>query len=192
MGRGAVDMETPDTRLIYLGAVQGLFLIALRGRLSPAAREALRAEGLDLDQDLMPAYAFTSWLRWQDIILRDVWPDLPRDEAFRKLGRTVIDGLLSTMLGRVMATAARTLGPRLGLPQLDRGFRSSNNFQCTRVLVERGPNACELWINDIADRPTYYVGLLEAVLGAMGARESRITVLRHEPPGCTFLVEWRP
>lgn len=184
-------METPDTRLIYLGAVQGLFLVALHGRLSRAARESLRDAGLDLDQDLRPAYPFAAWLRWQDIALRDVWPDLERDEALKKLGRVVIDGLMRTMLGRVMSTAARTLGPRLGMGQLDRGFRMSNNFQCCRVK-ERGPDACELWINDIADRPTYYVGLLEAALGVMGARESRLTVLRHESPACTFLAEWRP
>jgi uncharacterized protein (TIGR02265 family) len=183
-------METPDTRLIYSGTVQGLFLIALRGRLSPAARESLRSEGLELDEDLLPAYPFASWLRWQDIVLRDVWPGLSREDAQRKLGHALIEGTMSTMLGRVMATAARALGPRMSLGQFDRGFRTSNNFQASR-LTERAPTAYELWINDIAGRPAYYVGLLEAALAMMGASQPRVSVLRQEPPACTFLVEWK-
>ncbi|WP_163994061.1 DUF2378 family protein [Pyxidicoccus caerfyrddinensis] len=183
-------METPDTRLIYSGTVQGLFLIALRGRLSVPARELLRSAGLELDEDLLPAYPLASWLRWQDIVLRDVWPELSREEAQRRLGHTALEGLLSTMLGRVMATAARALGPRLALGQLDRGFRGSNNFQSSR-LTERAPTAYELWINDIAGRPSYYVGILEGALAVMGASQPRVSVLRQEPPACTFLVEWK-
>jgi uncharacterized protein (TIGR02265 family) len=90
----------------------------------------------------------------------------------------------------VMATAARALGPRLALGQLDRGFRTSNNFQASR-MTERAPTACELWINDIGGRPHYYIGILEAALKVMGARESRVSVLRQEPPACSFLVEWK-
>ena len=182
-------METPDTRLIYSGTVQGLFHLALAGRLSPQARQALREAGLDLDGDLMPAYPFASWLRWQDIVLRDVWPDLAPEEAQRRLGYTLLGGVLSTMLGRVMATTARALGPRLGVGQLHRGLRASNNFQESRVK-ERTPTSSELWVNDIAGRPAYYAGILEKALETMGAREPRVSVLRHEPPACVFLLQW--
>ncbi|MFP2929473.1 DUF2378 family protein [Pyxidicoccus sp. 3LG] len=183
-------METPDTRLIFSGTVQGLFLIGLGNRLSVATRASLREAGLDLDQDLLPAYPLNTWLKCQDIVLRGVWPDLERDEAQRRLGHVVIEGLMSTMLGRVMAAAARTLGPRLALTQLNRGFHGSNNYQESRVK-EREPGVCELWINDIAGRPAYYVGVLEAALGVMGARKARVSILRHEAPACTYLVEWQ-
>ncbi len=122
-------METPETRLIFSTAVQGLFHVALAGRLSGSARQSLREAGLDLDGDLRPAYPITTWLRWLDIARQDVWPDLPPDEAWRLLGRAVLEGTMGTMLGRVMAAAARALGPRMSLGQFDRGFRASNNFQ---------------------------------------------------------------
>lgn len=182
-------MKTPDTRLIYSGTVQGLFHLALAGKLSVKAREELREVGLDLDQDLLPAYAITTWLRCLDIALRDVWPDLPREEAWRRLGRTLIEGLSSTMLGRVMVTAARAMGPRQALSQFNRAFRGSDNYVELR-LTERAPGVCELWINDILGRPDYYVGILEKSLEMMSAREPRVTVLSHESPACVFLLEW--
>jgi uncharacterized protein (TIGR02265 family) len=96
---------------------------------------------------------------------------------------------MATMVGRVMAAAARALGPRMSLGQLDRGFRASNNFQSSR-LTERAPTAYELWINDIVGRPAYYVGVLEVALKTMGARAPRVSVLRREDPACVFFLEW--
>ncbi|MFP2909594.1 DUF2378 family protein [Pyxidicoccus sp. 3LFB2] len=183
-------MGTPDTRLIYSVTVQGLFHLALNGRLSPPARNALRDAGLDLDRDLSPAYAITTWLKCLDIVLRDVWPDKARDEAWRLLGHALIEGLTSTMLGRVMVAAARALGPRQSLSQFNRAFRGSDNYVELR-LTERSPGVCELWINDILDRPHYYVGILEASMKMMGAPGARVTVLRMEPPSCIFLIEWK-
>jgi uncharacterized protein (TIGR02265 family) len=182
-------METPETRLIFSPTVQGLFHIALRGRLSGSARESLREVGLDLDGDLTPAYPITTWLQCLEIARRDVWPDLPPDESWRLLGQAVLEGSMATMVGRVMAAAARALGPRMSLGQFDRGFRASNNFQRSR-LTERAPTAYEMWISDIVGRPTYYVGLLEAALKMMGARAPRVSVLRREEPACVFFLEW--
>jgi len=182
-------METPETRLIFSSAVQGLFHIALRGRLSESARGSLREAGVDLDGDLPPAYPITTWLRCLDIARKDVWPDLPPDESWRLLGQAVLEGSMATMVGRVMAAAARALGPRMSLGQLDRGFRASNNFQSSR-LTERAPTAYELWINDIVGRPAYYVGVLEVALKTMGARAPRVSVLRREDPACVFFLEW--
>ena len=183
-------METPDTRLIYSVTVQGLFHLSLGRRLSPAARASLRQVGLDLDGELLPAYAITTWLKCLDIALRDVWPDLPREEAWRRMGHTLIEGLTSTMLGRVMATAARTLGPRQSLSQFHRAFRNSDNYVEVR-MTERGPGSWEMWLNDILGRPHYYIGILEASLKVMGVREPRVVVLREDSPACTFLLEWK-
>jgi uncharacterized protein (TIGR02265 family) len=182
-------METPETRIIFSGTVQGLFHIALQGRLSEAARSALREEGLDLDGDLMPAYPITTWLRCLDIARRDVWPDLPADESWRKLGHTVIEGVLATMLGKVLVAASKALGPRHSISQFQRAFRGSDNYVQLKV-TERSPRSHELWINDILDRPVYYTGLLEASLMAMGVREPRVSVLQREGAACTFLLEW--
>jgi len=183
-------MERPDTRLVYCVTVQGLFHLSLGGRLSPAARNALREAGLDLDQDLLPAYTITTWLKCLDIALQDLWPGQERDEAWRLLGHALIEGLMSTMLGRVMATAACALGTRRSLSQFNRAFRGSDNYVELR-LSERAPGMCELWLNDILDRPRYYVGILEASMKVMGAPGARVTVLRSEPPAGVFLIEWK-
>jgi uncharacterized protein (TIGR02265 family) len=182
-------METPETRLIFSGTVQGLFHMALRGRLSEGARTALREAGLDLEKDLLPAYPITTWVRCLDIARRDLWPELPPDESWRELGRTVVQGINSTMLGRAMVAASKALGPRASLGQLHRAFRGSDNYVELRV-TERTPRSHELWINDILDRPVYYAGILEAVLLAMSVRAPRVSVLRREGPACTFLLEW--
>ncbi|NMO16119.1 DUF2378 family protein [Pyxidicoccus fallax] len=182
-------MQMPDTRLIYGVTAQGLFLHALGRRLSANARVALREAGMDLDQDLLPAYDLGTWMRCLDIALRDLWPDLPREEAWRRMGHTLVEGITSTMLGRLTMTAARALGPQLAVSQFNRAFRNSDNFVELRPK-ELGPGRWELWISDIVGRPHYYQGILEKSLELTGARGFQVSVLRQEPPACVFLMQW--
>ncbi|MCP3063118.1 DUF2378 family protein [Myxococcus sp. K38C18041901] len=184
-------METPEPKRVQGGTVHGLFQLALKDRLSAAGWEALREAGLDLSKPLLPTYPLSQWLRWQRIVLVDVWPDLPEDEAWRQLGHTVMQGMLGTVVGRMLGVGARALGPQFMLFQLNRGFRGADNYVTSQVKAS-APGRVELWLSDINGRPDYYVGVLESVLTLSGARMPRVAILHREGPSCTYLLEWAP
>ncbi|AGC41639.1 hypothetical protein MYSTI_00281 [Myxococcus stipitatus DSM 14675] len=182
-------METLEPKLVQGVTIQGLFDIALKERLSEGAWRALSAGGLDRSRPVRPTYPVATWLRWQNIVLRDLWPDAPLDEAWRRLGHTVMEGLLATVLGRMLGVGARALGPQFALAKLDHAFPGTGNYIRSHVRPV-APCRAELWLSDLNDRPTYYVGVLEAVLLLAGATSPRCTLLCREGDSGTYLLEW--
>lgn len=59
-----------------------------------------------------------------------------------------------------------------------------------RALEDRGPTGVTLRYADVCNVPHFFFGLM--VEGAQLSREKnpRVTLLKVEPPGATFLCEW--
>lgn len=176
-------------RWVFEHTVEGLFRHALHGRLSAPAWEALRAAGLDLSRPLLPAYSHDTWKRGLEIAVADLYAQLPQAEAWRKLGREMIQGMVYTLMGRAMVGVSRLLGPLRSLRRLNNTLRSADNFVEARV-TELGPTACEVWFNEVLEQPSYYQGVLEACMDLAGARQVRTRVLGREGRGARLHVEW--
>lgn len=184
-------LPVPNVRrpVVFDHAVEGLFLVALRGRLSVTAESSLRRAGLDLSRKLLPAYAFETWKHCLEIIATDLFPHLNRPEAWRQLGRALVDGMARTVIGRATVGVARLLGPLRALRRLDHTLQSADNYVEARI-TERSPTCVEVWINEVMGQPTYYVGVLEACLAMTRAREGRVELLSCAGSGATFRVTW--
>ena len=180
---------TTPRRWVFEHTVQGLFHVSLRGRLSPAARDSMCRAGLDLSRPLLPAYSYETWRRALEIAARDIHPLLSREEAWRRLGQNVVDGMVQTLLGRATAGVARLLGPLRSLRRFNNSLRSADNYVESR-LEELSPTACRVWINEVMDQPTYYQGVLEAGVALAGGQRPRARVLSREGSGAWLHVEW--
>jgi uncharacterized protein (TIGR02265 family) len=176
-------------RLVFENTVEGLFRISLRDRLSSPAWQALRAAGIDPARPLLPAYSQETWRRGLEIAVADLYPFLPREEAWRRLGRDVMEGLMHTVLGRAMVGVSRLLGPLRSLRRLNNTLRSTDNYVESR-LTELSPTSCEVWINEVMDQPTYYQGILEACMVLAGGQQVRVRVVAREGHGARLHVEW--
>jgi uncharacterized protein (TIGR02265 family) len=176
-------------RVVFDHTVEGLFLIALKGRLSSAAAARLRVAGLDLSKKLLPAYTFETWKRSLEIAVVDLYGFVSRPEGYRRLGHDVVAGLGKTVIGRAMVGVARLLGPLRALRRLDHNLHSADNYVQAR-LTELSSNWCEVWINEVLDQPGYYQGILEACLEMAGARGIRVELIAREGSGASFLVQW--
>lgn len=176
-------------RWVFGHTVEGLFLVALRGRLSEAAREALCRGGLDLSRPLQPTYSYETWRRSLEISALDLYPLLPREEAWYRLGRSVVEGMVQTLLGRTMAGVARLLGPLRSLRRFNNTLRSAGNYVESR-LEELSSTACRVWINEVMGQPAYYQGVLEAGVAVAGGQRPRTRVLSREGSGAWLHVEW--
>ena len=178
-----------EPRLVFEHTVEGLFRVALNGKLSPPATRALGQTGIELTRPLLPAYPVETWRRALEITVADVYAQLPPDEAWRRLGHEVLDGLVHTRLGRSLSNAAQLLGPLRFLRRLNTTLRSADNY-VRAELKEQAPTTCEVWINEVMDQPAYYQGLLEASVALAGGRKAHSRLLAREGRGARFQVRW--
>ena len=187
--RGTTPLPT-QRWVVFDHTVEGLFLIALQGRLSAVAAARLRAEGLDLSKKLQPAYSFETWRKCLEVAVTDLYGRVPKAEGYRRLGHDVVKGMGKTVIGKAMVGVARLLGPLRALRRLDHNLHSADNYVQAR-LTELSSNWCEVAINEVMEQPGYYQGILEACLEMAGAKCIRVELLAREGRGASFLVQWQ-
>ncbi|OJT25594.1 hypothetical protein BO221_06895 [Archangium sp. Cb G35] len=186
---GAERPAAARRRLVFEHTVDGLFRFSLRSRLSSQAWNGLKAVGIDLSKPLLPAYTYDTWKRALELTVVDLYPLLPREEGWRRLGQEVVNGMVHTVMGRAMVGVARLLGPLRSLRRLNNTLRSADNYVESR-LTELSPTSCEVWINEVMGQPAYYQGILEACLALAGGQRARVRVLAREGTGARLHVEW--
>lgn len=179
-----------DPKLIFDTAIEGLFLKALAGRLTPALVVELRRAGVDVEKPLLPAYPFEVWHAALHATVQALWPALPVNEGYRQLGRTLVLGYRETLIGRALEGIARLIGPERMLARMDKNIRGGDNH--TRVTfsrVEKG--VARLDVTDTTAYPTYFCGIFEAAAELAGAKEVKAEVVTPHPPGALIEVRWR-
>ncbi len=186
---GTASVAAAPPWVVFDHTVEGLFRVALHGRLSASTESNLRRAGLDLSKKLLPAYSFETWKRCLEIVATDLYPHLPPAEAWRAIGRTIVEGVGRTVIGRATLAVARLLGPLRALRRLRHMLQSADNYVEASV-TERSATCVEVSINEVMGHPTYYQGILEACLGITGAQGVQVDVLSCEGKGATFLVAW--
>ncbi|MDX2014081.1 MAG: DUF2378 family protein [Myxococcaceae bacterium] len=184
-----VAPSTPSERVVFEQTFEGLFITGLRERLTPALKAALKADGLDLEQKLKPAYPFDVWTRCCLTAAKHVFPTDPTEVALRRLGESVVEGFSNGFLGRALFGVVRVLGPARALQRARQNFRSGNNYSDATVTRLEG-NKHELWMNEPG--PTRYVcqGIILAALREMGVPGATVIVARFDDASVWFHVDW--
>jgi len=176
---------------MFAHAVEALFVRAFRGQVTERLKARLRQAGLDLERPLLPAYPIALWVAALEIAVSELFPQLPREEGYRRLGAQLLHGYVQTFIGRANFSLLRLLGPVRALERLSAHLRANNNFQETR-LTQLGPSEWELWINTSVSEPAYYEGLLQAALEEVGVSHPRVGAGVRTDDGCTYRVTWGP
>ena len=178
-----------EAELVFQQAVEGLFNVGLRGRVTQELRARLREQGLDLAQRMQPAYPRQQWNAFVRVAAETLWPGEPPEAAYRALGRRLVLGYGETLVGRAIKGMLKVIGPRRTLERMTRNFRSGGNYnECSVNSVE----ATEIlfWINEPYIHAAYMAGALEAALELAGARGIHVEVAARDARGCTYRVSW--
>lgn len=178
-----------EEKLVLDSSVEA-FIKALRTRLTPAAKERLKALDMDPDKKLKSTYAFDAWNNAILAMREELFPSLPPSEGFRKLGELFIDGYRETIVGKTVMTLAKLLGVRKTLGRMTQNFRSANNYSETR-LEQKGPTHYELWVNEVGPFPDFTAGILVAGLRAVGAQDLSVKPNGYDGHSVTYRVEWK-
>lgn len=175
-------------RVIFGNTFDGLQRVT-RERLDAALLDRLRLVGVDYGRPLLPAYPAETFVSTIHLLGGALYPDLPKEEQLRRMGRTLLDGYLSTLIGKAVQGVARVIGTKATLDRMTQNFRSSDNFTEARISPI-GPTAVELWLNDDLGMPAYYLGFFERVVEASGGRDPQVELLCSSPPGLVLKVAW--
>jgi uncharacterized protein (TIGR02265 family) len=175
--------------LVWTAPVEALFQRALKGRITPALVERVRAAGIDLEKPLLPAYPWSSWIASLDATAEVLYPGHSHSQAYEEMGRLTISRYEETLVGKALFAALRLLSPQRVLGRLARSFKTSNNFTETNV-VPLGPGRAEIRFNRVEPDPAFTLGVLAAGLPAAGVPGAKVTLQSREGEGATFLLEW--
>ncbi|MDP2269486.1 MAG: DUF2378 family protein [Archangium sp.] len=181
----------PTEQIEFSQSVEGLFIKGLGAMLTPPIREKLRAKGLDLDKPLRPGYPAVEFHRWIEFIASIIYPDDRKEEAVRRVGHRAVSGLEEGLIGKALSAGLKLIGPRRSLQRVERIFKNNNNYQVA-TLLELGERDAKVQLSEVFGLPTYYQGLFEAAVAAIGAKEPRVTVLASPAPGAMLHIEWTP
>lgn len=164
---------------------ESLFVRGLQ--LEAPALEALRTEGLDLHH--LPASASLElFSRCVRVVHAHVFPGLSEAQVYRELGRRTMQGFLSTLLGRVMATGFPLLGPVRFLKRMPQTVKVTG-VQMHVVHVPLGEQEHRLEFRSTRVTPEYAAGLVERGLELSGA-QPQVQAQRQDALGFDLLVRW--
>jgi uncharacterized protein (TIGR02265 family) len=176
-------------KLVFESSIEGLFIRGLGDRMTGPLKAELKTLGLDLDRKLPPAVTRHVWFAAIDAIVRHVYGELPREEAHRELGRSMMEGIEHTFFGRAMAPAVRLLGPRRLLKRVPTNMKTANNFSIG-VMTELGPTSAQLVVDDVGDAPHIFCGSLERMVTWAGGKNVKVSVEAPALPVATYLINW--
>lgn len=170
---------TPDEQLVFGPTVEGLFVRGLAGKLGPGVVAQLRALGLDVEKPLRPAYSRRVINDAVGLVASALYPGLPVDEAWYRVGKFVALGVKNMTLGGATLALLRILGPVRTLHRLARTFRTTNNYMHVE-LTQRGPGDFALELTPSNAQPRYMQAVIEDMLEHAGAKDLAVTVAEHD------------
>lgn len=130
-----------------------------------------------------------TWLKCLRVIVEELFPGVPMEEAFRRLARQHVDGYGRTLMGRATVRVMRLLGPRRMVNRLPSMLSATDNYTAGTV-EERGPREFVLSLNSNLQPAAYAEALFEALLSACGAVEPRVTRQENHEDRSSYLLTW--
>jgi len=186
-----MNRPEPAERLVFSSVVEGLLKHGLGSEVSPALRQRLKAEGIDLDRPLLPAYPVKAWERCLRHIVDSAYPHLASEQGFRRLGKQMADGYAQTLIGRALYAVMRLIGPNRTLKRMAQNLGSSDNY--TNVtLVELEPTVFDMRLNSRMEVRGYAEGLFAAMLEIAGARQVSVEESARTAEETAYRIRWTP
>ena len=178
-----------EAELVFQHAVEGLFHVGLKGRVTPQLQARLREAGLDLSRPLKPAYPRAAWNHFIQIAAETLWSGEPPERAYHALGRQLLLGYSRTLMGGAILRLLRLIGPRRTLDRMTQNFRSGGNYNLCRA-TSVGPREMLFWMNEPTLHPSYVAGIIDMTLELVGVQQRDIQVQNKDAEGCTYRVTW--
>jgi uncharacterized protein (TIGR02265 family) len=174
-------------QLVFGHTIDGL-VRSIGKRMTPELEQRLRECGLPPDGVRKAGYRYAEWKALVRAAREHLFPELPEEPGYRRLGLRFIEAYFEGAMGRTVAALSRLLGPKRMLARATQNFRSGNNFTECR-LTEIRPSLFELWINAV-EHPGFTAGILEGALRAAGAKDIDVRITGNDVEAWSFRIAW--
>jgi uncharacterized protein (TIGR02265 family) len=175
--------------VVFEQTFEGLFITALRSKMTPALQAALKSDGLDLNQKLQPAYPVEVWTKCCLTAARHVFPSESMESGLCRLGESVVEGFASGFLGRALMGVVRVLGPYRAIARTRQNFRSGNNY-AEATVTKVSETEAEVWMNERGATRYVCQGIILAGLRAAGAKDAKVEVVRFDEEAVWMRATW--
>jgi uncharacterized protein (TIGR02265 family) len=178
----------PAEQLWFKPSLEGLFARGLTDVLTPDARLALKAEGVDVERlpDSVPLAVFTRAL---DVVAPLVAPERPRAEQLEALGRRFTHGYFDTMLGAAMSLGMRLVGPYRAIPRSPKMYRAITNYIDARVS-ELSPTHAVLEFSPVTQLGPFFLGMGQGSFALLHRGPVIFTTLHDDGERFVSRVDW--
>lgn len=175
--------------VVYRHSVEALIKRVLepRGALTPGFTSTLRDLGVDpgkpRDLDL------ATWTKLLQTCASQLFPGQAEPDALTSLGRALLDGFTSTLVGQGALLVGKLAGPRRSLQKLAEFWKSANSIYVV-TTEEKGPTHFEVRINVGGPLRYYNRGILLGALEKVNVKTGHVEL--HEQPGGgdLYVVTW--
>lgn len=182
-------MAAEPPRVIFGTSFDSLFSSDLRAHITPTLDAEFKKLGVNLSKPFQPAYAIEVWVEIIELLCKHLYPKDSRETAQWKLGRSTIEGFVHTLIGKAAFAFMRLVGPVRSVERAARTYANTNNY--TKIDLKRiAPTAFEFTLNEKHTLPEYDMGILEAVLEHVGAKQPHVTLLKRDAESFTLKLEW--
>ncbi|MCE9671916.1 DUF2378 family protein [Myxococcus stipitatus] len=184
--RRPAEPPLPVAPRIPSSVLEGLFVRGLKA--DERLLQAVEALGYDPRRPEVD-YPVEVWQRAVALARQECFAHLGDEDAYRQVGRTVVEGFAQTLLGRVVAVALPMIGPARAIERIPRylGLMGRPDIEVTCTPV--GERGRRLVLTDRYNRPDVVAGGLERMLEVANA-QPRITVEERTPERYRLLVRW--
>jgi uncharacterized protein (TIGR02265 family) len=173
---------------------------AFGARLTPALLAKLKAVGFDLDSRQV-AYPLVPFLDAITVLADELFPNQPRPEQLRLVGRVFISGYRATTIGYAVLTMARVIGLKRTLLRMGRNLQTTGNYLevdtedvgPTEVVVRtrvRPQFRAVVSPSSLGIINGYRVGVFEGTFQELGARGEVTMDGSAERPEVAFRLRW--
>ena len=180
-------MSPSSPGVVYRHTVESFLgqVLKRRGVLSTELLAKLRALGVDPvkpgDVDV------ETWWKVLELSAGVLAPGQSTDDAFREVGREVLRGFESSVVGKTSFLVLRVLGTKRGLMKVADSFRSADNVTTVEVADTGPKNAnVRIIVPGGLRYPSYTQGIFLEGLTLLGAKQPRVAL---KPDG-SFDVSW--
>jgi uncharacterized protein (TIGR02265 family) len=147
-----------------------------------AFKDDLRSAGYDVDRPEL-RYPTAVLVATLDVAARHVYPELPREEAHRKIGQRFADRYLTTIIGRIVRTLVLALGVEKFVLQLPKVVTLTTTGLSAEVTKLDARGEYSIVFKGQDQSPDFIAGAMEGGAQDLSVLEVRAEIVRRSPTG---------
>lgn len=171
---------------VPVSVMEGLFVRGLKAE--GALLERILGLGYDPRRPEV-TYPITTYQKCISAARYELYAHLSDEEAYRRLGRTLANGFLETLVGRVVGVAMPMIGPARVVERIPRYVSVMGRPEMVVRIIPAGDRGRRVHFGDTYNHPDFMAGNLEVALERASSTPT-VVVEERTAEGYRLFARW--